>query len=86
MYTDRSKMNNGVGVAAVSYEEVKSLRFPDKASIFTTELVAPNLALDTVWQSRLKKFVIFSDFVSCLLAIRNLWLPYDSVVVVVILY
>jgi len=49
IYTDGSKMNNSVAAAAVSREEVKSLRIPDKASIFTTELVAINLALDVVW-------------------------------------
>jgi len=65
-------MNNGVAAAAVSCEEVKSLRIPDKASIFTTELVALNLALDIAWHSRLKKCVIFSDSLSCLLAIQNL--------------
>jgi len=51
-YTDGSKMNNSVAVAAVSREEAKSLRIPDKASIFTAELVALNLALDVVWHSR----------------------------------
>ena len=43
-------MNNSVAAAAVSREEAKSLRIPDKASIFTAELVALNLALDTVFQ------------------------------------
>jgi len=37
IYTDGSKMNNGVAAAAVSCEEVKSLLIPDKASIFTNE-------------------------------------------------
>ena len=58
--------------AAVSREEVKSLQIPDKASIFTGELVALNLALDIVWHSRHKKFVIFLDSLPCLLAIQNL--------------
>jgi len=48
-------MNNSVAAAAVSREEVKSLRIPDKASIFTAELVALSLALDIVWHSRHKK-------------------------------
>jgi len=72
IYTDGSKMNNCVAMAAVSREEVKSLRIPDKASSFATELVALNLALDIVWHLRHKKFVIFSDSLSCLLAIQNL--------------
>jgi len=45
-------MNNAVALAALSREEVKGLRIPDKASIFNTELVAVNLALDIVWHSR----------------------------------
>jgi len=39
IYTDVSKMNNGVAVAAVSCEEVKSLRIPDNASIFPLNLL-----------------------------------------------
>jgi len=67
---DGSKVNNSVAAAAVSREEAKSLRIP--ASIFTAELVALNFAPDVVWHSRHKKFVIFSDSLSCLLAIQNL--------------
>ena len=47
-------MYNSVAVAAVSREEVKSLWIPDKASIFTAELVALNVALDIVWHLRHK--------------------------------
>ena len=46
IYTDGSKMNNSVAAAAVSREEVKSWWIPDKASIFTAQLVALNLTLD----------------------------------------
>jgi len=41
-------MNNSVAAAAVSCGEVKSSQIPDKASIFTAELIALNLALDIV--------------------------------------
>ena len=58
--------------AAVSGDVVKSLRITSHASIFTAELVALNLALDTVRRSRRKKFVIFSDSLSGLGAIRTL--------------
>ena len=51
---------------------MKSLRITSHASIFTAELVALNLALDIIRRSRRKKkFVIFSDSLSDLLAIRN---------------
>ena len=51
---------------------MKSLWIPDKASIFTAELVALNLTLDIIWHSKRKKFVISSDFLPCLPAIQNL--------------
>jgi len=54
IYTDGSKMNNSAAASVVSREEVKSTRIPDKASIFTAELVALNLALDIIWHSSYK--------------------------------
>jgi len=71
IYTDGSKINNSVAAAAVSREEVKSLQIPDKASIFTAELVALNLTLDIVSHSRHKNLSYFQTL-SCLLAIQNL--------------
>jgi len=71
IYTDGSKTNNGTAAAAVSGDVVKSLRITSHASIFTAEVVALNLALDIIRRSRLKKFVIFSDSLSGLVAIRN---------------
>jgi len=47
-------MNNSAAASVVSREEVKSTRIPDKASIFTAELVALNLALDIIWHSSYK--------------------------------
>jgi len=64
-------MNNGTAAAATSGDVVKSLRITSQASIFTAELVALNLALDIIRRSRRKKFVIFSDSLSGLVAIRN---------------
>jgi len=64
-------MNNGTAAAAMSGDVVKSLRITSHASIFTAELVALNLALDIIRRSRRKKYVIFSDSLSCLVAIRN---------------
>jgi len=55
----------------LSHEEVKSLRIPDKASIFTAELVALNLALDIVWHSRHKNLSYSQTLVCCMLAIEN---------------
>jgi len=53
------------------YSYAKFRTFFGPSSIFTAELVALNLALDIVWHSRLKKSVIFSDSLSCLLGIQN---------------
>jgi len=50
---------------------LKMLRITDKASIFTAELVALNLALDIIRQSTRKKFITFSDTLSSLMAIYN---------------
>jgi len=71
IYTDGSKMNNGTAAAAVNGDVVKSLRITSHFSIFTAELVALNLALDIIRRSRHKKFVIFSDSLSGLVAIHN---------------
>ena len=71
MYTDGSKTNNGTAAAAVSGDIVKSLRITSHASIFTAEPVALNLALDIICRSCRKKFVIFSDSLSGLMAIHN---------------
>jgi len=49
----------------------KSLRINSHASIFTAELVALNLSLDIIRRSKRKKFAIFSDLLSSLLAINN---------------
>jgi len=49
----------------------KSLRINSHASIFTAELVALNLSLDIIRHSKRKKFAIFSDSLSSLLAINN---------------
>jgi len=66
-------MNNVVGPAAVRREEVKSLRIPDNASIFTSERVALDLALDIVWHSTCKNLLYFQTLsLSCLLAMQNL--------------
>ena len=70
-------MNNSVAAAAVSREEVKSLRIPDKASIFTAELVALNLALDIVWHSRHKNLSYFQTLCLVSLLFRTCKLNLD---------
>jgi len=64
-------MNNLTAAAAVGQDVSKSLRINSQASIFTAELVALNLSLDIIRRSKHKKFAIFSDSLSSLLAINN---------------
>jgi len=78
IYTDGSKINNSVAVAAVSHEEVKSLQILDKASIFTAELVALNLALDIVWHSRHKNLSYFQTVCLVSLLFRTCKLNMDT--------
>ena len=71
LYTDGSKMDDKVGGAA-SWEFRKLLtRIPDGASIFSAEAVALINALKLVRSSTLKKFIIFTDSLSCLQSIEN---------------
>ena len=64
-------MNNLTAAAAVGREVSKSLHINSQATIFTAELVALNLSLDIFRRSKHKKFAIFSDSLSSLLAIHN---------------
>ena len=64
-------MDDKVGGAA-SWEFRKLLtRIPDGASIFSAEAVALIDALKLVRSSTLKKFIIFTDSLSCLQSIEN---------------
>ena len=74
IYTDGSKSDNSVGSASVPMIfdlDEESKRLPTDASIFTAEAVALEMALKTIQTSEASKFVIFSDSLSCLLALKN---------------
>jgi len=68
---DQKRTTAVPAAAAVNGDVVKSLRITSHGSIFTAELIALNLAFNIIRRSRRKKFVIFSDSLSGLLAIRN---------------
>jgi len=57
----------------------KSVRLPDLTSIFRSEIYALFLAVDVIRQSKLKKFVIFSDLLSSLQAIAGFNIDNDLV-------
>ena len=72
IYTDGSKQNMGVGFASIHQDEIKRGRLVKEASIFTAEMYAIKLALDTILtvQNRGKHFTIFSDSQSVLIALK----------------
>lgn len=71
IYTDGSKDGDSVAAAAVAGDNTYTFRLPDKASIFSAELKAIWLALDHIQHDRHGLFVVFSDSLSCLQALRN---------------
>ena len=74
IYTDGSKVNEKVAAAALSsvaQNSPFSCRLRDHCSIYTAELQAVLFALKQVYQSKEKKFMIFSDSLSALQARIN---------------
>ena len=62
IFTDGSKQGERVGAAALfSNGAQKSIRLPDKSSIYSVELRALLLALELIEGSIKKQFIIFSD-------------------------
>jgi len=55
-----------VASAVVARISAKTVRLPNKASIFRAELYAVTLAMDLIRRSKDTKFVIFSDSMSSL--------------------
>ena len=71
IYTDGSRKDDKAAAAAVKGEHIYTERLPDRSSIFSAELHAVFLAMDHIETSRKRKFVIFSDSMSCLQAISG---------------
>ena len=74
IYTDGSRSDSGVTAAAVTSSETLSVRLPHNSSIFTAEAKAMLIALGYISKrcsAKHNKFIIFSDSLSCLTAIRN---------------
>jgi len=71
IYTDGSKNSDRVASAAVARNSAKTVWLPNKASIFRAELYAVDLAMDLIRHSENTKFVIFSDSVSSLAALKG---------------
>ena len=75
VYTDGSKTEESVGCAAVIYESEKTnkrlLRLPDGSSVYTAEVNALNMAMKGIEKSNDKKFIILSDSLSALQALKG---------------
>jgi ribonuclease HI len=71
IYTDGSKDNDAVSSAAVCGKRTVTLRLPSAASVFTAESYAICLALQIIETSDKRRFIIFSDSLSCLQAILH---------------
>ena len=71
IYTDGSKDGNKVGCAAFEKSFISNIRLPEKASIFTAEVKAIDLALSYISQHKHTNFIIFSDSLSVLTTIKN---------------
>ena len=71
IYTDGSKDDNNVGCAAFEKSFISRVRLPNKASIFTAEIKAIDLALSYITQHTHDNFIIFSDSLSVLTTIKN---------------
>jgi len=79
LYTDLSKMGDGVASAVVWQKSCKTVRLPGNASIFRAELYAISLALNIIRRYRDKDFIIFSDSISSLQALSGFKLEIDLV-------
>ncbi|MDA3086478.1 reverse transcriptase domain-containing protein, partial [Campylobacter sp. CS_ED1] len=71
LYTDGSKIESNVGCACVSKFHTDKLRLPNGASIFTAETKALDLALTFSENYNANKFIIYSDSLSVLQAIKS---------------
>ena len=72
IYTDGSKTENAAGCAALMGSSSLKEHFPSASSIYTAELRAIVLGFKLICKSPKEHFVICTDSLSCLLAIRNL--------------
>lgn len=83
LYTDGSKIGDQVASADIDSNRSKTVRLPNKASIFRAELYAITLAMDFIRYSKDTKFIIFSDSMSSLEAIDSFKIEVDLVLKII---
>ena len=71
IYTDGSKVLDRVAAAAISDHHQSKIRLQGDASIYTAELQALKIAFNLIKDDRSKEFIIFSDSLSCLIALQG---------------
>ena len=71
VYTDGSKTREGVGCAFVAGRDTRSFSLPASASVFSAELVAIDKALSFIEVSNEALYLILTDSLSSLLALRS---------------
>lgn len=71
IYTDGSKDGEAVGVAAITSGRILVCQLSDHVSIFSAQAHVFHLVLDVASGIRGTKFLILSDFLSCLQSISN---------------
>jgi len=74
-----TKVGDQVASAAVARNFIKTVRLPDKASIFRAELHAISLAMDFIHHSKDTRFIVFSDSKSHLEALNGFRIELDLV-------
>ena len=75
VYTDGSKSEAGVGIAAIFPEKILASKLPAMASVFTAELRAILLALAYMLRLPNPNYVLYSDSKSALIAVNNSFSP-----------
>ena len=83
LYTDGSKIGDQVASAAVARNSTKTIRLPDRASIFRAELYAITLAMNFIRHSKDTKFIVFSDSKSSLEALNGVKIELDLVLKII---
>ena len=73
IYTDGSKTAEGVGCAFVAGRDSRSFSLPANASVFTSEIIAISKALCFIEVCAEKSYLILTDSLSSLLALRGFY-------------
>jgi len=79
LYTDGSVSGDQVGSAAICGTTTKTVRFPNRVSIFRAELYAITMALNIIYRRKENNLIIFSDSMSSLQAVKSFRLELDVV-------